>query len=1854
MERPIAFGFAIIALFAPRTLGAANENSTSIIVELEGLPPSVVAADQARQLGRAFDKSQHENAVFADQRAFLARMARIGIEFTVSDTPMRITGGNILKENRFAHLINAVGLMVPPAAIETIRAMPGVKHVTIDEPVRLHLDNSIKYVQANDGPGSKTIFTQSGGPLSRFDGSGQVVAILDTGIEHSHPAFDTRFDDASFLQRTGDVRPVRTAGQPYQEGIHHPKVVYFLPLTGTTNEDDVGHGTHGASDAAGLKVKAPGLDRIPNNADDQIIEGVAPGALLMSYKICETLFTCVGSVNIVTALEDAVSPTDVAGFPKPVATVINMSFGGTTGNPNDASAVAASNAALTGTVPVASAGNAGPNENTFGAPAAGRRVLSVAASNDPGAATNEVDVLVQEPLRYSVAGVSTGGQNDTARPSAPQDLPINAVIMGGAPDVTFGLGQHYVYVGFADTPDQVPDAVQGRIGLALRGSTVDGGEAGTGLFGHKAAEVAAKGGVAILIFNNVDGELEAAGVYAATIPVYGVSKANGEYLRDVLGFQSVTFDADDPATWETISEFPVRIDPPDPSTFAAQTTGFSSRGPLDNFQFLKPDVIASGLNVYAATIPAGGLHPTAASTMSDPSRYISVSGTSFSGPTVAGAAALTRQAILALRGETILGGVDLRSGASADEQLAQFPEAPVSIVRAALTNTATNLREADNATPVSDDDPRTLIHDIGSGLIHVAQAVDVRAALGTNNANGNDGPDDANDPDFLPTHSFGQLGVINTNSPNQVSTITVTLQNVSGASAAGTYDLSLVDGGDFRGDVTRPIVGTTGFSITLSTSSVTLGSTRDDQTTFDVSVSADGRPFPTGLATAGTDITGASATEFLWWVVADGSNGETLRMPFYYRASADGPPPPAMAPPFQNAIEDDATPDQIAGVDRDGNYRINWTYPAPPTPPACGFRVEEATTFGTIFSDDAEQTLLVGANDTWTGDPTWASQSHPDTATNSYSPLYVDSQASVLTLNEPVSLPAGLSLLTFDSFEDLEETFDYGIVDVSADGGDFLPLASFTGLFSGRRGVDLSGFAGQDVVIQFRLSSDLGFSSPVYQGWFIDNIAVETANFTILGTTDASTRQFDVTGRPDGKYYYRITGLFGNPCTEIGPYSNLRDITVQIDVGDCSQNPVFAGLVLVSAPSEDPCGLDLSWDTGVTTCPDATVSYNIYRGTSSSFTPSLSNLIAKGVNGLTYHDDAGLEYGTTYYYIVRAEDSQNGFDGPNNSGREEDNLARKSGSPIGPAIPAADFFDNVEPSDPSHTYTTTNTRTTGGWAETLDATAHTPNNAWVALDEQPGAPSNTQKDATLVTPGLNLTSASTMSFWHNYDFAQFPEVAGVQAQEFHSGGVLEISTDGTTWSDLGPYITSGAYNGTVAAAAMNPLAGRSAWCGSSDGDNNAGTRTDGMSEVSVDLGAAIVDEFSASEIFGALIRFRLGGTFQVLIGGIQGTGWGVDDITVTGLQEAGPCTTQGCGDGIIQTGEECDAGAFNSNTEPDSCREDCTLPRCGDSVTDTGERCDNGPANSDTVPNACRTNCNLAGCGDSVIDTGESCDDGPLNSDTQPDACRTTCALAGCSDGVIDTGEDCDDGNAASDDGCSAVCASEPLPPDAGDDVCVTGANNGQPCGTNDDCSGGICGLKSRYITIKPSNPGVAGVSPTSIQVTIATMPQFPAREGEIYWADAEAAIPNSPNAPVRGAALRCEAVPTNAQVWTESDLHLFGVAIVPGSVYEVRHCTATGEFCSDALVVATGKWGDVIANFGGPTQPNFADVAIVVDKFRNLASAPDTPRVDLVGVGNPGQPNTPNQTANFADVSADVDAFRGFAYPFTVSVCSP
>jgi len=133
----------------------------------------------------------------------------------------------------------------------------------------------------------------------------------------------------------------------------------------------------------------------------------------------------------------------------------------------------------------------------------------------------------------------------------------------------------------------------------------------------------------------------------------------------------------------------------------------------------------------------------------------------------------------------------------------------------------------------------------------------------------------------------------------------------------------------------------------------------------------------------------------------------------------------------------------------------------------------------------------------------------------------------------------------------------------------------------------------------------------------------------------------------------------------------------------------------------------------------------------------------------------------------------------------------------------------------------------------------------------------------------------------------------------------------------------------------------------------------------------------------------------------------------------GACARSACGDAYVdaELGEQCDAGAANSDILPDACRTSCVAAHCGDGVRDSGEACDDG---NDVSEDGCLPGCVLNVCGDGTRDPArEECDDGNAIND---DACLDTCVANVCGDGFVDaTHEQCDDGaNTNPNDGCLA------------------------------------------------------------------------------------------------------------------------------------------------------------------------------------------------------------------------------------------
>jgi cysteine-rich repeat protein len=176
-----------------------------------------------------------------------------------------------------------------------------------------------------------------------------------------------------------------------------------------------------------------------------------------------------------------------------------------------------------------------------------------------------------------------------------------------------------------------------------------------------------------------------------------------------------------------------------------------------------------------------------------------------------------------------------------------------------------------------------------------------------------------------------------------------------------------------------------------------------------------------------------------------------------------------------------------------------------------------------------------------------------------------------------------------------------------------------------------------------------------------------------------------------------------------------------------------------------------------------------------------------------------------------------------------------------------------------------------------------------------------------------------------------------------------------------------------------------------------------------------------------------------------------------------------CGDGIKDTGEQCDDG---NTSNADCCSNTCVLlsslgSGCDDGLTCTEDyacadsTCYHQPVDCGDATDCTREFCTQAGgcqyygtygacvvCGNGRLDAGEDCDDGNL---LDGDCCSSTChydafgatcddgnaasvldhcngygVCQACNNGVYEPGETCEDGNTVDGDCCSSTCQLDP------------------------------------------------------------------------------------------------------------------------------------------------------------------------------------------------------------------------------------
>ena len=799
-----------------------NTGTVTVIVEFRDDPASVYSA-KLKQSGALPSNDQiqtYRNNLTAAQNQFLNTLKSNGINYQLQTIAVKDAAGSVAGNValRYTLVYNGVALTVPEAALPAIANMAGVKAVHANRVFHPDLFKSVPYIRApqlyGKNPNNMT-------PFASFpdgdQGQGIYIAVIDTGIDWTHPMFG------------GDPTPPRLGiGLNSASVPSNQKVVYSLPLADIVT-DGFGHGTHVASEAAGYLANAPGPDGIPGTADDIPIHGVAPQAKLMSYKVCsDSLSTaaegaavvqsltgigvpvggCLSS-TIIMSIEDAVSPQTIDLQPKPIANVINMSLGGG-GGPDEPTAVASDNATLLGCSVVAAAGNSGPDEATVGAPAAGRRVLSAAANTDPGSGGDwSTDLLVDSAVSATTTGAVTPANNLATAPGSNR---MKLVAMSGSaslPDNS--LAQRYVYV---DNPTVAwPATVSGRI--ALVNSILTGGT-----FFDIALQAQNAGAVGVIIAD----DRGAVNGVKTLIPAATTSTSDFAVLASHVA-----------NTNGAISDLPIRMNPRFSDLFVGDIADFSSRGPVQGFGQIKPDISAPGVNVLAAAPTASVVWALA---NSGP-MYATISGTSMATPHTAGSVALIRQA---------------------------HPDWTPDMIRTAMINAATNMRDA-NGTPKADGSADSIIGQ-GGGLIDVYHAAKIKALMGSTE-------DDGKGSFILGSHSYGEVPVAN-NRVTSTQSVTVTIQDLSGQ--GGTYNLGVANNKDLQ---------INGISVATSPANVTVPA--NGSATFTVNTTFDGNlirdpNLPITIVNGNQVTFSTRPIETQWYVTAQRSDGgESLRMPFYYK-----------------------------------------------------------------------------------------------------------------------------------------------------------------------------------------------------------------------------------------------------------------------------------------------------------------------------------------------------------------------------------------------------------------------------------------------------------------------------------------------------------------------------------------------------------------------------------------------------------------------------------------------------------------------------------------------------------------------------------------------------------------------------------------------------------------------------------------------------------------------------------------------------------------------------------------------------------------------------------------------------------
>lgn len=537
----LAMAVALAALGSPTQAPARSVDEIRVIVELESPAALVEVVNDSTPMGDA--------GAGVPQRA----IERARSLHHAQDRLIRDAGDRGIAVDAVHHLTatyNGIVIEVSSADVDDLAALPGVRAVHDDAVYELSLRESVPLV------GAPQVWQQADADGVPVTGAGVITAVIDTGIDYTHPDLGGGFGPGHKV----------VAGHDFVNDDADPL-------------DDHGHGTH----VAGIV------------AADGAVRGVAPGATLTAFKVLDE-FGSGRLSDILAGLDAAVNPEDPHR-----ADVVNLSLSGP-GDGTDPLSMAASQAANAGVVVVAAAGNFGPQPQSVLSPAAAAGVVAVGASVT-GVAVPRATMV--EPTRLDLRA---SRQEYSANPPA-TPLVVEVVDVGfGDPgsydeiDVTgaavlistfFGDAQlekavHAEQRGAAAALFYSPDfwGSVGGIQPATSGSDQVARPAGPGA--GRGGALAADDGHDFPTGVDDDGRLDT--LLAMTIP--GASATALQQHLDDARIEISAVDATD------------------------QLAAFSSRGPTGLFA-QKPDLVAPGVEILS-TLPGGGYGRGSGTSMAAP------------------------------------------------------------------------------------------------------------------------------------------------------------------------------------------------------------------------------------------------------------------------------------------------------------------------------------------------------------------------------------------------------------------------------------------------------------------------------------------------------------------------------------------------------------------------------------------------------------------------------------------------------------------------------------------------------------------------------------------------------------------------------------------------------------------------------------------------------------------------------------------------------------------------------------------------------------------------------------------------------------------------------------------------------------------------------------------------------------------------------------------------------------------------------------------------------------------------------------------------------------------------------------